>query len=84
MEKINSINEVIAHLKDRELLTGNGKDIFVYKKDKVYRYFNGSSIAMSPEDFISLYGQETFYLYEENGVYIDEEKDEDYYRYYRK
>ena len=32
MEKINSINEVIAHLKDRELLTGNGKDIFVYRK----------------------------------------------------
>ena len=84
MEKMSSINEVIACLKDRQLLTGNGRDVFVYKKDKVYRYFSGSSISMSLEDFIDLYGQETFFLYEENGVFIDEEKDEDYYRYYRK
>ena len=84
MEKINSFNEVLDLLKHKEILCGIHRDLFVYKKEKVYRYFNGSSIAMDPDDFIELYRDETFYLYENNDSVIDEEKDEAYYRYYRK
>ena len=84
MEKINSFSEVIIHLKEKEILTTKNKDFFVYKKEKVFRYFNGSCFAISIEDFIELYKKETFFIYEESGTFIDNDKDEAYYRYYKK
>ena len=84
MDKLGNLNEVLYHLKDKQILTTRNKDQFVYKKEKIYRYFNGSCIVLSLDDFIELYGDETFCLYEDDTVFIDEEKDEDYYRYYRK
>ena len=84
MEKINSFNEVLYYLKERQLLTSDNKDIFVYKKDRICRYFNGSCVKMDIESFSELYGKETFYLYEDDKAFIDDEKDEAYYRYYRK
>ena len=84
MDKIEGMNEVLYQLKDRQLLTSGRKDIFVWKKERVYRYFGGSCIVMNLEDFIDLYGEESFYLYEDNSSSIDDEKDEAYYRYYRK
>ena len=41
-------------------------------------------MKMKKEDFIELYRDETFYLKEDNSIFIDDEKDEDYYRYYKK
>ena len=84
MEKLNSINEALLYLKDNEILTTKRKDFFVFKKGKIYRYFNGSSFVVSLEDFKTLYENETFYVYEEDGTTIDNEKDEAYYRYYKK
>ena len=36
------------------------------------------------EDFRDLYQEKTFFVFKEEGVYIDNDKDEAYYRYYRK
>ena len=84
MEKLNSINEAIFHLKEKEVLTTSKKDYFVYKKDRVYRYFDGSCFTLDIDDFKELYRQENFYIYEDDNVYIDNDKDEAYYRYYKK
>lgn len=84
IEKINSFNEVLFHLKEKEIITTSKKDQFVYKKDRIYRYFNGSCFVISVEDFCELYKNETFYLYDDDSVSIDNEKDEAYYRYYKK
>lgn len=83
-EKIENINLAISYLKDREILTTARKDKFVLKKDKVYRYFNGSCVVLTLDDFKDLYKENTFFIYEEEGVSIDNDKDEAYYRYYRK
>lgn len=84
MEKIESFREVVFHLKDLEVLTTPKKDYFVYKNKKVYRYFNGSSFCLTLDDFKQLYSKETFYVYENDDVFIDNDKDEAYYRYYKK
>lgn len=84
IEKINSLNEVLYHLKEKEIITTSKKDQFVYKNDKVYRYFNGSCFVLSVEDFVDLYKNETFYLYDDDSASIDNDKDEAYYRYYKK
>ena len=36
------------------------------------------------EDFRDLYQEKTFFVFKEEGAYIDNDKDEAYYRYYRK
>ena len=57
---------------------------FYLSNGYVVNKFNGSSVKMKKEDFIELYRDETFYLKEDNSIFIDDEKDEDYYRYYKK
>ena len=84
MEKINSFKEVIYYLKEGQLLSSDKKDVFVYRKEKVCRYFSGSCVKMDLDDFTDLYGEESFYLYRDSSAGIDEDKDEAYYRYYRK
>ncbi|MBQ1566318.1 MAG: hypothetical protein IIZ80_00335 [Erysipelotrichaceae bacterium] len=83
MQKLNDITEAIGYLREGDIITGNGKDLFILKNDKVYRYNEGTHYGMSIKDFMELYNKNTFYLYEES-VEIDEDKDEAYYRYYRK
>lgn len=83
MQKVKDINEAIAYLRDGDILTKNGKDMFAFKNDRVYRYDNGTKFSLTLEDFYSLYKNNDFYLYEE-AIEIDDQKDEDYYRYYKK
>lgn len=83
MERINNIKEVLDYLKDEDIITSNGKDRFVYKNDRVYCYDDGTRFSLSVEEFVNLYKNKNFYLYEEE-VLIDEQKDEAYYRYYKK
>lgn len=84
MEKIDSFTFVIDYLKEGQVLTTVKHDLFVYKKERVYRYFNGSSYSLTLDEFIELYKKETFYVYEDNTSGIDQDKDEAYYRYYKK
>ena len=83
MEDLRDIYEALSYLKEGAVLTCNGKDQFVLKGEKVYRYEEGSRFSLSVEDFTDLYKKNRFALYEES-VEIDESKDEAYYRYYRK
>lgn len=84
MEKIDSFTFVLDYLKEGTVLTTLNHDLFVYKKDRVHRYFNGSSFSLSLDEFIELYKKEVFYIYEDNKSGIDLDKDEAYYRYYKK
>lgn len=71
-------------LKDKEVLTTNKKDRYILKKDKIYVYREETSFVLSLEDFRDLYQEKTFFVFKEEGTYIDNDKDEAYYRYYRK
>ena len=75
MEKINSFDEVLLYLKDKAIITTDGKNMFYLKDGKVIHKFKGNSLSLKKEDF---------FLIEDNSVYIDDNKDEDYYRYYKK
>ena len=83
MQKLNDINEAVSYLREGDIITGNGKDLFMMKNKRIYRYCEGTQFGLSIKDFMELYNKNTFYLYEES-VEIDESKDEAYYRYYRK
>lgn len=84
MEKLETFTEVLLSLKDKEVLTTNKKDRYILKKDKIYVYREGASFVLSLEDFRDLYQEKTFFVFKEEGTYIDNDKDEAYYRYYRK
>ena len=84
MEKLNNLNEALEYLKSNAILTSDGNDQFVYHKGKISRYFCGSSFTLSVADFMMLYDKTDFYLYQNNTNEIDEDKDEDYYRSYKK
>ena len=83
MERLNDINEVLNYLQEGDIATSDGKDRFVLKDGRVYRYNDGTHFSLTVKDFKELYKNTNFYLYEEI-VEVDEEKDEAYYRYYRK
>ncbi|MBQ1482168.1 MAG: hypothetical protein IIZ28_01210 [Erysipelotrichaceae bacterium] len=83
MELLRDMNEVLSCLQEGEVVTSNGKDLFVLKGEKVWTYREGTRFSLSLKDFAELYKKNRFYLYEES-VEIDETKDEAYYRYYRK
>lgn len=84
MERLRDINEALLYLKDKEVLTNDGKTLFVYKRSRVFVYSDGSSYSLEPDEFRELFSKTVFYLYEDNSSEIDQEKDEAYYRYYRK
>ena len=84
MEKLETFTEVLLSLKDKEVLTTNKKDRYILKKDQIYVYREGTSFVLTLEDFRDLYQEKTFFVFKEEGTYIDNDKDEAYYRYYRK
>ena len=84
MQEYFKINEALKLLKEKEILTANGKDQFVYRSGKVICRFNGNSLTLTIDMFLELYRDQVFYIYEDDKVFIDDGKDEDYYRYYHK
>lgn len=84
MEKIESFELVLDYLKERVLLTTNGKNTFVLRKDRVICRQEGSSYKLTLEDFRQIHGKDVFYVMEDRDAFIDESKDEAYYRYYKK
>lgn len=83
MQKLNDINETMSYLNDGDIVTSNGKDQFVRKDNKICHYNNGNHYNLDIKDFMELYRKTNFYLYEEPFL-VDEKKDEEYYRYYKK
>ena len=76
--------ELLDFLKDGVVLCTKSNNRFVYKKDRVWCYFEGNAFPLSEEDFLELYKKEKFYVFEDSTNEIDEDKDYAYYRYYRK
>ncbi|MDO4197575.1 MAG: hypothetical protein Q4D13_01130 [Erysipelotrichaceae bacterium] len=83
MERLNDINETLNYLRDGAIVTSNGKDQFVFKKERICCYDNGTHYTLDIKDFTDLYKKTVFYIYEDS-VEIDLDKDEAYYRYYKK
>ena len=84
MRRLESIKEALIYLHNGAILsTLSCREIFL-DKDRVRLRMDGSSFSLSTEEFADLFFQEVFYYREDDEVTIDEEKDIDYYRYYRK
>ena len=83
MRKMRDVSEAFLFLKEGDILTTDGKDQFILKQDRIYRYASGTRFSLPIEEFLQLYQKSSFFLYEETAE-IDETKDEAYYRYYKK
>ena len=83
MQRLNDASEALEYIREGDIVTTDGKDQFLERNGRVLRYSEGTRYSLEIKDFLELYQKTVFYLYEESAE-IDEEKDEAYYRYYRK
>ena len=83
MQKIENVIDALAYLNDGEILTTNNIDQFILKDKNIHRYSEGNHFIINVNDYLSLYKNTPFYIYED-GAEIDDSKDEAYYRYYKK
>ena len=89
MKKLEFWDEVVYYLNEYEILVcvSDHKKVFFRKKeDRIRVRVEGLSYSLSYEEFKELYGSCTFYLFEEEKeeVYIDKEKDDEYYSWWHK
>ena len=77
MLKMKDINEALDYLMQGEVLTCSGKDMYIYKNEKIVYYNEGTRFNLNINDFMQLYRKNSFYLYEETAE-IDLDKDEAY------
>lgn len=89
MKKLESIEEVLYYLKEFEILVtiADKKKVFFRRKDDRIRVrVEGLSYSLNVEEFKDLYGTCTFYVYEKESeeVFIDKEKDDEYYSWWHK
>ena len=83
MERISTIGDVLDYLRDGAIITKTGKDQYVLKGERVVCYSNGTRYSLELKDFYEMYKKTIFFIYEDS-VEIDQDKDEAYYRYYKK
>ncbi len=84
MEKLRSLAEALDYLKNGQLLVNGRKEQFYYKNERIYIRNQGSSYSLNIDEFIQLFKDTVFYIYQDNDISIDDQKDEAYYRYYHK
>lgn len=84
MKKIENQEEMLCYLKQKQRLYIAKDDFFIMKDDNIYEFNKGSRFILSYEDFIALYEQKDFYYLEDDNSFIDNDKDEAYYHYYKK
>ena len=83
-EQVYKITEVVELMKDNIIfysIDNKGrKVIYVLKNKKIIVQSNAYKLSLDKDEFISLYKNEEFYLFEEeNEAFVDEEKDKEYY-----
>ena len=83
MLKIDNFQLTLEYLVEGAIITTNGKNEFFLDNKKIVYHQEGTAFNLSLSDFKDLYCHTDFYLMEEE-VTVDETKDEDYYRYYKK
>lgn len=89
MKKLETLEEVVYYLKEYEILvtvSDKKKVFFRRSEDRIRVRLDGLSYSLSLAEFKELYGTCTFYLYEEEKeeVFIDKEKDDEYYSWWHK
>lgn len=89
MEKVENLEIVQSYLKEGKILcffSENRMVKFLVKQDRLHLYGDSAHYVLSWKDFIDLYQQESFYLYEKEEEYIEisKEKDDEYYGWYHK
>lgn len=88
-EQVYKINEVVELMKDNIIfysIDNKGrKVIYVLKNKKIIVQSNAYKLSLDKDEFLSLYKNEEFYLFdEENEAFVDEEKDKEYYSWEHK
>ena len=88
-EQVYKITEVVELMKDNIIfysIDNKGrKVIYVLKNKKIIVQSNAYKLSLDKDEFISLYKNEEFYLFdEENEAFVDEEKDKEYYSWEHK
>lgn len=88
-EQVYKITEVVELMKDNIIfysIDNRGrKVIYVLKNKKIIVQSNAYKLSLDKDEFISLYKNEEFYLFdEENEAFVDEEKDKEYYSWEHK
>ena len=88
-EQVYKITEVVELMKDNIIfysIDNRGrKVIYVLKNKKIIVQSNAYKLSLDKDDFLSLYKNEEFYLFdEENEAFVDEEKDKEYYSWEHK
>lgn len=88
-EQVYKITEVVELMKDNIIfysIDNKGrKVIYVMRNKKIIVQSNAYKLSLDKDEFISLYKNEEFYLFEEeNEAFVDEEKDKEYYSWEHK
>ena len=88
-EQVYKITEVVELMKDNIIFysidSKGRKVIYVMRNKKIIVQSNAYKLSLDKDEFISLYKNEEFYLFdEENEVFVDEEKDKEYYSWEHK
>ena len=88
-EQVYKITDVVELMKDNIIfysIDNRGrKVIYVLKNKKIIVQSNAYKLSLDKDEFLSLYKNEEFYLFdEENEAFVDEEKDKEYYSWEHK
>ena len=88
-EQVYKITEVVELMKDNIIFysidSKGRKVIYVLKNKKIIVQSNAYKLSLDKDEFLSLYKNEEFYLFdEENEAFVDEEKDKEYYSWEHK
>lgn len=76
------VNIALTHLKNKEIIVSN--KTFFALKDKVVIVFNqNSNYHISIDDFLNLFKDNKFALYDDNNFNVDYEKDNEYYNQFK-
>ena len=81
-KEILDIKKAIKALENKEVVVSNAT-YFVLKKGKIKAIGKNSSYELTIDDFIKLYEKNEFVIYEDNGVIVDYQKDDQYYNEFK-
>lgn len=84
LEVIEDVYIVIKLLKEKKILFLTNKTFFIMKNNKIRVFNTNVSYALKIDEFIDLYKNQKFYVYEENDETYDFLRDDEYYSWKHK
>ena len=76
------VNIALTHLKNKEIIVSN-KTFFALKNKVVIVFNQNSNYHISIDDFLNLFKDNKFALYDDNNFNVDYEKDNEYYNQFK-